>query len=576
MNITKFIGCTISSLFLLLSAGSFSYAAESHKLMAVGDNAAGQLGDGTMTTDHAIPFQVATNVEQIAAGSYYSLFVKTDGTLWAMGHNYYGQLGDGTTTNRATPFQVATNVEQIAAGDHSLFVKTDGTLWAMGRNRDGELGDGTTTDRATPVQVATNVEQIAAGVTHSLFVKTDGTLWAMGDNYYGQLGDGTTTDRATPVQIATNVEKVAVEYYHSLFVKTDGTLWAMGSNTSGQLGDATSTSRYEPVQVATNVEQVAAGRFHSLFVKTDGTLWAMGRNYDGQIGDGTSTSRYEPVQVATNVDRVAAGKNHSLFVKTDGTLWAMGDNYYGQLGDGTATDRYEPVQIATNVAQVAAGDAHSLFLQIGDDDVEITGLELNLAQSPEVNTPVTVTVNADDSQTLYYKFFYRANYGTSDYESSPWGVAQGYSTTNSCDYTFPSIGKYIVVVRAVTDPNNEPADLPIIGGVIPVGGDNNILLTGLSSDATGAVSIGETVMYTVIGSNSNNDTIYYKWFYRANYGTSDYDSSPWMVVQNYAANYSCDFTFPAAGKYIIVVRAVTDPNDEPADLPIIGGVVTVN
>jgi alpha-tubulin suppressor-like RCC1 family protein len=103
------------------------------------------------------------------------MFVKTDGTLWAMGYNNYGQLGDGTTTNRSTPAQVATGVAQVAAGSsHTLFVKTDGTLEATGSNGSGQLGDGTTTNRSTPVQVATGVaqvaDQVAAGSSHSVWV----------------------------------------------------------------------------------------------------------------------------------------------------------------------------------------------------------------------------------------------------------------------------------------------------------------------------------------------------------------------------------------------------------------------
>jgi len=63
----------------------------------------GQLGDGTYTTDPPYgitrPEQiVGGNVTAIAGGNYHSLFLKSDGSLWAMGYNSNGQLGDGTTT----------------------------------------------------------------------------------------------------------------------------------------------------------------------------------------------------------------------------------------------------------------------------------------------------------------------------------------------------------------------------------------------------------------------------------------------------------------------------------------------
>jgi alpha-tubulin suppressor-like RCC1 family protein len=84
----------------------------------------------------------------IAAGGYHSLFLKSNGSLWAMGYNAYGQLGDGTTSDNNHPEQiVASNVTAIAGGDnHSLFLKSNGSLWVMGYNAYGQLGDGTTSN----------------------------------------------------------------------------------------------------------------------------------------------------------------------------------------------------------------------------------------------------------------------------------------------------------------------------------------------------------------------------------------------------------------------------------------------
>jgi alpha-tubulin suppressor-like RCC1 family protein len=97
-----------------------------------------------------------------------------------------------------------TGIIAVSAGAaHSLFLKNDGTVWACGYNLYGQLGDGTTTDRWTPVQVSsvTGIVTIVGGYYHSLFLKNDGTARACGHNGYGQLGDGTTTDRWIPVQV---------------------------------------------------------------------------------------------------------------------------------------------------------------------------------------------------------------------------------------------------------------------------------------------------------------------------------------------------------------------------------------
>lgn len=47
-----------------------------------------------------------SGVRAVAAGDSHTLALKTDGSLWAWGYNWYGQVGDGTTLTRLTPVKV--------------------------------------------------------------------------------------------------------------------------------------------------------------------------------------------------------------------------------------------------------------------------------------------------------------------------------------------------------------------------------------------------------------------------------------------------------------------------------------
>jgi alpha-tubulin suppressor-like RCC1 family protein len=335
-----------------------------NSLWAMGWNYYGQLGD----TNYNIffyngsnrPEQIVTNgIIEITGGYGHSLFLKNDGSLWAMGYNFYGQLGDGTTVLRTIPKQIVpSGVTAIAAGTyHSLFLKSDGSLWVMGYNGQGQLGDsnyyGFQTNKPEQI-VASGVTTIAAGTQHSLFLKSDGSLWAMGMNLSGQLGDGSYCTNAPygtnqPEQIVpSGVTAIAAGANHSLFIKNDGSLWAMGANGFGELGNGTSNYQTNrPVQiVSSGVIAIAAGNEHSLFLKNDGSLWGIGLNNFGQLGDATTNYISHPKQiVASNVTAIAAGKYHSLFAKSDGSLWAMGWNDYGQLGDGTTNNINHSEQI---------------------------------------------------------------------------------------------------------------------------------------------------------------------------------------------------------------------------------------
>jgi alpha-tubulin suppressor-like RCC1 family protein len=263
---------------------------------------------------------VAGGVTAVAAGDGFTLFLKSDGSLWAMGNNESGQLGDGTygtaypyATNRPERI-VSGNVTAIAAGgSHSLFLKTDGSLWAMGFNQYGQLGDGTCNNTNKPEQiVAGGVTAIAAGDGFSMFIKSDGSLWGMGDDGIGQLGDGNYYSQTNqPEQIvAGGVKAVAAGFDHTLFLKTDGSLWAMGWNQYGQLGDGTWNRNNLPEQiVAGGVTAIAAGGAHSLFIMNDGSLWGMGRNDAGQVGDDSYNNLNLPEQIVAGIPPLPPGYN---------------------------------------------------------------------------------------------------------------------------------------------------------------------------------------------------------------------------------------------------------------------------
>jgi hypothetical protein len=326
-------------------------------------------GDGALwcwgEMSQSTPAQVTAlgyAVVQVSVGVFHICAVKNDGTVWCWGPNGDGELGDGTTTDRAMPVQVTGlgNVTQVSAGDvHSCARKSDGTVWCWGSNGRGQLGDGTTASRTTPGQVTALgnlVAQVGAGGQHTCARLTDGTVWCWGQNSAGQVGDGTMTDRTTPVKV-TGLPAHAVDIGLTKFDAdgnadgTDGSSYAVLSN-GYAMGWGWTPRTAVPASVATEAVMYAPGGQFDCIVFTNGTMWCAGDNSWGQLGADTLDNPTDPgpVLLGNTVVQASAGYTHTCAVRSDGTVWCWGNNSHGQVGAGTSINpRYEPVRLDLGV-----------------------------------------------------------------------------------------------------------------------------------------------------------------------------------------------------------------------------------
>jgi alpha-tubulin suppressor-like RCC1 family protein len=319
-----------------------------------------------------LPVQVGADHDWsgIAAGTFFSFGLKTNGTLFGWGGNSFSVLGVGSLGSSFEPRPVpGSNWIAVSAGnDHTIALQSDGSLWIWGEHL---FTNGSHFYTNLPMQVGsdTDWQTISAGRQHSLALKLDGSLWSWGINTRGELGTGVSST-PLPLRIGSLLwTDISAGYYNSLGVQTDGSLWFWGQSIPG--GTPTPAPFRADGGTSFNWKMAANATMHSvsahaLALKRSGTLWGWGSNSRGQLENVTSMSGL-PVQISTetNWSRISIGDQFSAALRTDGTICMTGFNFYGQLGLNSRNDTNSFTQLGTetNWKTVAAGYRHVLAIK---------------------------------------------------------------------------------------------------------------------------------------------------------------------------------------------------------------------
>ncbi|KAJ0714311.1 putative regulator of chromosome condensation 1/beta-lactamase-inhibitor protein II [Helianthus annuus] len=322
-------------------------AGEAHTLALTGDGSVYSWGRGTFgrlgtssELDRLFPAKVefsfngrsdeTVKIVGVSAGSYHSLALSDDGSVWSWGHNTYGQLGvngenslvpslvegfhginptDGSITKSETQLKISS---VKAGGNMSLAIDDLGSLWIWGncppQDTPNEGQEFSLLTTYTPIPVwhfhGQTVVKVACGSEHILALVSSGethtgsdlVCYSWGNNSHGQLGLGDTEIRAVPEMIQTfNTESSWVAYelacgaFHSCVLaykkEEDDSLksvcWTFGLGENGQLGQGTTTKALRPdmvrsLRVNIWLISVDCGLFHTSVVSSVGDVWSWG------------------------------------------------------------------------------------------------------------------------------------------------------------------------------------------------------------------------------------------------------------------------------------------------------------
>lgn len=333
--------------------------------------------------------QCIPDIVALSKGGYFHYCVgRADDSVSCWGSNTFGQLGDGTTTDRFFPgevFGLSGKIKQVENTAYASCVLTeDGVVRCWGINHAGDIGLGpSVVYSGVPVALrfptGRKALQLASGLRHSCALLDDASVHCWGSNEFGQSGwfsdaSQTVVWQPTPVAGLGAVDSIGLGWDHSCAKLRAGTLACWGRNNTGQLGDGSQSDSAFPVMVkqrdtvgkiavfdASSVVSISGGYRQTCVLTSAGLAYCWGLNISGEacLGTRTGLEPFVSLPVRSNdrdlkFDQYQVGGGHSCGRLRDSQeLICCGWNDFGQAS--TLTTEGNVITPTKAIADKVAG-----------------------------------------------------------------------------------------------------------------------------------------------------------------------------------------------------------------------------
>ena len=331
----------------------------------------GQLGYGgnfnkntpTLTSDLGI----GRTAVAIASGDGHTCVILDNGDVSCWGWGFYGQLGNGGTSNKNSPTPTSSlgtgrTAIALSSGDfHTCAILDNGDVSCWGRGFYGQLGNGGTSNKNSPTPTSSlgagrTAVALSSGNEYTCAILDNGEVSCWGEGYYGQLGNGVTTETTPTLTSSLGTGRTAVAIAsggaHTCVILDSGEVSCWGLGTFGQLGNGATSNKTTPTLTSSlgtgrTAVAISSGGAHTCVILDNGDVSCWGFGTNGRLGNGGTSDKTTPTLTSSlgtgrTAVAVSSGGAHTCVILDNGEVSCWGYGNAGQLGDGGTSDNTTP------------------------------------------------------------------------------------------------------------------------------------------------------------------------------------------------------------------------------------------